>query len=212
MIWPTITKIEKEAEKALIIVPMWPTQTWFTPALELATATPIIIENRHLCLPGSSKQHPLCPKLKLMAICCSNKHQQIEFRKQLAKSSLRPAHRRLNPSTNQYSKKWEEFCGERSISTMETDEINVIQFLTEYERGLSFNYLRVYISALKNYLPSQILDGNVVKKFKKCIFKPRPLKTKYHAIWDVNILLNVLENMSTDSDMDVSRKLVVCSC
>ena len=45
MKWPTIKKTEKEAEKALIIVPMWPTHTWFIRELELATVTPIIIDN-----------------------------------------------------------------------------------------------------------------------------------------------------------------------
>ena len=65
-----------------------------------------------------------------------------------------------------------------------------------------------YISALKNYLPNHILDANFVKNVKKGLFKLRPPKTKYHAIWDVNILLKFSENMSTDSDTDVSRKLV----
>ena len=84
-----------------------------------------------------------------------------------------------------------------------------VQSLTEeYERGLPFNYFSGYISALKNYLRNYIVDTNVVKKIKKGLFKLRPLKTKYHATWDVNILLNFLENMSTDSDMYVSRKLV----
>ena len=47
---------------------------------------------------------------------------------------------------------------------MQTDEINVIRVLTEeYERSLSFNYLCGYISAVKNYLPSHILDVNIVK-------------------------------------------------
>ena len=44
MIWPTTNKLETEAEKRLIIVLMWPTQTRFTRTLELATTTPIIIE------------------------------------------------------------------------------------------------------------------------------------------------------------------------
>ena len=48
MIWPTIDKVEKEAEKELIIVPMLPTQTSFTRTLKLATARPFIIESRHL--------------------------------------------------------------------------------------------------------------------------------------------------------------------
>ena len=110
MIWPAINKVEKEAENALIIVPMWPTQTWSNRALELATATPINIESRHLHLPGISKQHPLCPKLNLMAICCSkNKHQQIMFRKQLTKSSLQLGHHRLNTNTSQFSEKGKNF-------------------------------------------------------------------------------------------------------
>ena len=92
---------------------------------------------------------------------------------------------------------------------MQIDEINAMQFLTEkYERGLSFNYLSGDISVLKNYLPNHILDANVVQKFKKDLFELRPPKTKYHTIWDVNILLNFLENLNTDSDMNISRKLV----
>ena len=34
-------------------------------------------------------------------------------------------------------KKWEEFCGARSISTMQIDETNVIQFLTEEHERVS---------------------------------------------------------------------------
>ena len=41
------------------------------------------------------------------------------------------------------------------------------------------------------------------KKYKMGLLKLRPPKTKYHVIWDINILLNFLENMSTDCDMDV---------
>ena len=64
-------------------------------------------------------------------------------------------------------KKWEEFGDERSPSTMKKDEINVIQILTgEYERGLSFNYLCEFISALKNHLPSHILNADIAKKIK----------------------------------------------
>ena len=33
-------------------------------------------------------------------------------------------------------------------------------------------------------------------------------KTQYHATWDVNILLNHLQNMNTDSDMKKSKKIV----
>ena len=63
---------------------------------------------------------------------------------------------------------------------MQIDEINVKQFLAEeYERGLSFNYLCRYITALKNYLLSHILNDKVVKKCEKDLFKLRPPTTIY---------------------------------
>ena len=40
------------------------------------------------------------------------------------------------------------------------------------------------------------------------MFKLRPPKTKYHAIWDVQNLLEILENISLDNVVDVSRKIV----
>ena len=43
MIWPTNKKIEQDARKALMFVPMWSAQIWFTRVLELAEAAPFII-------------------------------------------------------------------------------------------------------------------------------------------------------------------------
>ena len=42
----------------------------------------------------------------------------------------------------------------------------------------------------------------------KGAFNLRPPKTQHHAIWDVSILLNYLQNMNTDSDMSKSKKIV----
>ena len=42
----------------------------------------------------------------------------------------------------------------------------------------------------------------------KDAFNLRPPKTQYHAIWDVSILLNYLQNMNTDSNMSKSKKIV----
>ena len=58
-----------------------------------------------------------------------------------------------------------------------------------------------------------LILGKNLKKFKG-LFKLKPLKTKYHAVWDVNILLNFLENMSTDSEATwmLAGNLTVCSC
>ena len=42
----------------------------------------------------------------------------------------------------------------------------------------------------------------------KDTFNLRPLKTQYHVIWDVSILLNYLQHMNTDSAMNKSKKIV----
>ena len=75
MMWPTIKKIERESDKALVICPCWPTQTWFARLLQLAIAPPIEISSRHLHLPGirDRQLHPLAPKLRLLAVLCSRK-------------------------------------------------------------------------------------------------------------------------------------------
>ena len=83
----------------------------------------------------------------------------------------------------------------------------VLQFLTdEYQKVLTFNYLSTYISALKNYLPDTVLYAHVIQKFVKGMFRIRHTETKYHTIWDIQILLEFAENISFDSYLDVCRK------
>ena len=66
---------------------------------------------------------------------------------------------------------------------MQTNEINVIRFLTEeYVQDLSFKYLSGHISALKNYLPNCILDANVVRNLKRVYLNSGPQR--------LNIMLN----------------------
>ena len=48
MMWPALNKISFESIKALVLVPMWLTQSWFNKLSELAVEQPIIIE-RNIC-------------------------------------------------------------------------------------------------------------------------------------------------------------------
>ena len=74
MIWPVLSKIVQErVEKALVVLPRWPTQSWYTLAHKIRIkGHPIItISSSTLCLPGTTKRHPMAPKLKLQAFLCS---------------------------------------------------------------------------------------------------------------------------------------------
>ena len=68
IIWRVLHKISRESEEALVVVPLWTTQTWFPALMRLIVDTPIIIQGTKLELPGTHRIHPMCPKLKLL-IC-----------------------------------------------------------------------------------------------------------------------------------------------
>ena len=53
IIWRMLQKIQEECKKAIVIAPLWTTQSWFTRIMELAISPPIIIPNRYLKLPGT---------------------------------------------------------------------------------------------------------------------------------------------------------------
>ena len=73
MIWPILTKIEADkVEKALIVVPKWPTQSWYPRIMQLCLSEPILIHSTELQLPGTTESHPLAPKLRLLALLCSS--------------------------------------------------------------------------------------------------------------------------------------------
>ena len=72
----------------------------------------------------------------------------------------------------------------------------VLEFLTlEYNRGLTYNAIRNFLSAISSYLPHEVRHHNIIKMFMKGAFNLRPPKTKYHAIRDV---IHYLKNINTD--------------
>ena len=74
MIWPVLSKIVKDkVERALVVLPRWPTQSWYTLAHKIRIkGSPItLISSSTLSLPGTVKTHPMAPKLRLQAFLCS---------------------------------------------------------------------------------------------------------------------------------------------
>ncbi len=77
MIWPMITKMcQDKVKKALIVVPAWPTQSWYPTIMKLRLPYKITtIHSSKLSLPGTEKIHPLAPKLRLLAMLCTCQRQ-----------------------------------------------------------------------------------------------------------------------------------------
>ena len=74
MVWPLLAKIRRDKVKnALIVVPKWPTQSWYPRLMKMKQEGTSIttIRSTDLSLPGTEKRHPLAPKMKLVALLVS---------------------------------------------------------------------------------------------------------------------------------------------
>ena len=71
-IWKVINKIRRKCRLALLITPLLPTQGWFPAILRQAIATPQEFSSMYPQLRGTTKMHPLAPKLQLVALLLLN--------------------------------------------------------------------------------------------------------------------------------------------
>ncbi|KAK3092616.1 hypothetical protein FSP39_005025 [Pinctada imbricata] len=76
-----VQKIQEEKAEGVMVVPIWPTQTWYTSLMELLVESPRVIQNspKYLKLPHSDKKHPLKMTLMVCRVCGENSRTK-EFR------------------------------------------------------------------------------------------------------------------------------------
>jgi hypothetical protein len=87
-----VQKIVREEAEVLIIVPLWPTQIWYTQLLQLLIDFPRVLPRRNklLWIPQTEKIHPLEKQMRLIACHLSGKiSKNKEFHLKLPISSLR---------------------------------------------------------------------------------------------------------------------------
>ena len=100
--------------------------------------------------------------------------------------------------------KWRQYCSQHGYDTKATTE-TLLNFLAdEFQRGLKYTYLRGYTAALAKF--TQDVDHNALSSLLKGIHNSRPPVPRYSAIWDVNLVLNYIGAMKTDSMMDCTLK------
>ena len=67
-IWRVLRKIALECDQAILVTPLWTTQSWWPGILRHIVEKPIVFSSRHLQLPGTVEKHPMCPKLNMVAV------------------------------------------------------------------------------------------------------------------------------------------------
>lgn len=103
LIAQVLQKIRHEGAEVLLIVPLWTTQPWFSPLLEMLIESPALLPQKQklLKLPHQpEKRHPLEQQLKLIICRLSGKaYKQAAFRKRLSISSAIPGGKARGSST-----------------------------------------------------------------------------------------------------------------
>ena len=93
-------KIKQEKAQGMIILPLWPAQTWFPIALQLHSL-PVILPLDSIHLPYTNKKHPLHKTLQLMACQLSgDPFKGEEFRSLLSMSLCHLGGNQLSHSIN----------------------------------------------------------------------------------------------------------------
>lgn len=81
-----VQKINRDHTDCLMILPLWPTQIWYSAVMELLVDFPLVLphKQRLLLLPETDKIHPLIKQMTLIACRLSgNPMKSKEFRKKL---------------------------------------------------------------------------------------------------------------------------------
>lgn len=95
--------------------------------------------------------------------------------------------------------KWICWCIQRDFNPISTDVVHVINFLTElFESGLSYRTVNIYRSAIS--AGHSLIDGlpvgqnTLTRRIMRSIRVLKPPIPKYTSLWDVTLILQVLDN------------------
>ena len=114
-----------------------------------------------------------------------------------------------------YLNKWFKFASQRNINPLSTKYSNIITFFTKlYKDGLGYSAINTARSAINQFI--SICSGTdygsckILNRFMKGIFELRPALPKYDRIWDVQKVLDYLEQLPPDLTLiRLSEKLAV---
>ena len=190
-----LQKIHEEKATVIAVVPHWPTQVWWPQMIALLIRHPIILPNTKttVYLPSNPDLiHPLYPRLHLLLYLLSGDLAKIrEFQLQLpTSSSVRGGTGPLN-NINLTSVNGNHTAVRATV-------VDGMNFLAElFQSGAGYSAVSTARSALSSIL---MLPGNttfgshpLVSRLLTSVFELRPALPKYQSIWDISVILNVLE-------------------
>ena len=122
---------------------------------------------------------------------------------------------------NVYLRKWDEFCVQKQINSVQTSVNDVLGFLHDlFNKGLPYSALNSARSALSNYFMGENLSDSefsvashpLIKPYMKGVFNSRSPSPQYSEIWYLQPALSYLTLMYPLDKLtlkELSFKLVV---
>lgn len=208
--------VRDQVEEAVLVAPMWPSQTWYPLLLQLLTEVPRLLPQQQLVIQDPLGQpHPLVERLHLTAwkvspAFCGFSEEAFN----LIASAWRKG------TEKSYASSWRRWCGwcdRRGYNPISPTLPMIAQFLTkEFQLGKQYSTLNSYRSALSATIPP--IEGHAVGKHPTIVcllqgaFNERPPAPRYQNVWSVRQVIAFIKGMPKSTLLDLgglSKKLTM---
>ena len=193
-----LQKIIVDEAEGVIIVPMWPTQTYYPRIMSMLIQVPRLLlkKDNLLRLPHG--------------MSCIRKSLETAGIPEEARGIMLQSWRKS--TRNQYGvhyRKWTTFCCERKIDPHDISVNNVLKFLTFlFESGLgysSINTARSTISSLDCGSTCPVGNHPLICRFMKGDYISRPTQPRYSAVWDVKVVLDFFRQWKGNAELSLKE-------
>ena len=191
LILRTLSKIQREEARVLLIAPVWRTQPWYPLLLKLLVKIPHLLPKGKEMVVSPTQKDFIMPTgvPQLAAWPSSGKNAGLsEGASDLLSASWRG---KTTTSYESLFKRWDSWCKKRDRDPTRGPVVDVANFLAQL--FLQYRSLNAYRSAIGSVYKK--IDGVEVGKHPliarvlKGVFNKRPPRPKYNSVWDVNQVL-----------------------
>ncbi|XP_066589310.1 uncharacterized protein [Prorops nasuta] len=109
--------------------------------------------------------------------------------------------------------KWKHFCDKINTNPFQPSSEIVLKFFTEkFKNGASYGMLNMYRAMISFISGGALTNNNIISRLMKGVYRLRPQKPKYEYVWDVSLVLEVLEKWFPLKDLmlqELSEKTLV---
>ena len=136
-----------------MIVPIWPTQSWYPKLLHMLVYVPRVLPSQRTALqmPGMKQEvHPLTKKMVLIVCRLSGNPETLGFSQKATSIILQSWRKRTTKQYSSYIKRWTTYCHQKQIDLVSA---TVPQALVElFEAGVGCSGINSARSALSSVL------------------------------------------------------------